>query len=221
MAFPAELKNEVEQYAALTLGSDQWFEEFFSFLSDPVLGQRLAEEFHSTRYIYKMLEGLQPTDWLLRAQVRVQVLLYASIYEAVIHHVLFVDLATDPRVLALTEYEMLKRVSIPNAKLDTLRSALVHDGKDIIPCFEGPTSGSPQKVRFDSKAACAVDIGLISESMGAELIEFYEARNAIHIHAEIRKDIKYELELSKRMYKRLQPFTSALKNWLESNNPVP
>jgi hypothetical protein len=61
-------------------------------------------------------------------------------------------------------------------------------------------------VRFDKKAECATTLGLIEPWLRDELIEFYEARNAIHIHAEIRKSLDYQLDLSKRAYWRMQPF---------------
>ena len=46
-----------------------------------------------------------------------------------------------------------------------------------------------------------------------ELIEFYDARNAIHIHAEIRKSLNYQLDLSRRAYLRMQPFKEQLSAW--------
>jgi hypothetical protein len=39
-----------------------------------------------------------------------------------------------------------------------------------------------------------------------EIIEISEARNAIHIHAETRKGLDYQLDLSKRAYLRMEPF---------------
>jgi hypothetical protein len=62
------------------------------------------------------------------------------------------------------------------------------------------------QVRFDKKTDCAVELGLIKSSLRDDLVDFYEARNAIHLHAEIKKNLNYQLELSKRAYRRLKPF---------------
>ena len=195
------------------LPDEAWHLFFFDFIDDASLAKRLGEEFISTRFIYKLLEGLEATNWLHRAQIRLQVLSYASFYEAALHHILFSNLASDPKVIGLTQFSMKKLKSIPTSKLDILREHLVHDGKDIIPTYEGIGKSDESKVRFDRKAECACELGIIEESLKDDLIEFYEARNSIHIHAEIRKNLDYELDLSKRSYRRLQPFKEQVIHW--------
>lgn len=59
-------------------------------------------------------------------------------------------------------------------------------------------------------------MGLIEEWLKDELIEIYEARNAIHIHAEIRKSLDYQLELSKNAYRRMRPFIDQIRHNLSS-----
>lgn len=92
MPLEPETINTVDDYVTKHIADPTWHRNFFGFLSDPNLADRLSDEFMSARYIYKLLEGLEAVGWLQRAEVRVQLLLYASIYEAVLHHVLFVDL---------------------------------------------------------------------------------------------------------------------------------
>jgi hypothetical protein len=142
-----------------------------------------------------------------------QVLSYASIYEAVLHHFLFDVLSTEPRVLALTEFPTKKEISIPSASRAVLEKHLEHYGNKIIPTYEAVGKTDVTKVRFDRKAECAHELGMIDGKLKDELIEFYEARNAIHIHAEIRKNLKYQLDLSKRSYRRLGPFKEQIINW--------
>lgn len=50
------------------------------------------------------------------------------------------------------------------------------------------------QVRFDRKVRCARALGIVDEDLSGDLIAIYDARNAIHIHAEIRKGVEYELE---------------------------
>lgn len=211
MAFTDETITEIKSYIDAHLADWNWHKERFDFISDETLQSRLADEFMSTRYIYKMLEGMNADGWLLRAQIRLQVLTYASIYEAVLHHILFTEIPLNAHVQALTEFETKKEISIPQNKITTLANALNHDGKDIIPTYKSIVKTDVTKVRFDKKAECAENLGLIDAQLKDEIIELYEARNAIHIHAEIKKHLEYQLDLSKRAYMRMEPFIMQIK----------
>lgn len=206
MPFPPEIRDTIRQYALADLPDASWHRGFFAFVRDAALASRLGEEFLSTRFLYKVLEGLEAEEWLLRAQIRMQVLSYASIYEAVLHYLLFDLLSADPQVVALTEFPTKKLISIPSQHQAQLEKYLRHDGKEILPTYEAIGHTDVTKVRFDRKAECAFSLGFIADWLRDDLIEFYEARNAIHIHAEIRKNLNYELELSRRAYLRMEPF---------------
>jgi len=204
MPFTKQIKNAVEQYANAHIADYDWHKRFFSFIKDEALANRLAEEFIATRFIYKLLEGMEADGWLLRAEVRNQILAYASIYEAVLHHLLFDLLPDEPRVIALTEFKTFKRISIPRPNQVQLEKYLSHDGKKIVPTVAAVAKNDVSKVRFDAKAQCAFELGFIDEGLRDDLLEFYQARNAIHIHAEIRKGIGYEIKLSQRAYRRME-----------------
>jgi hypothetical protein len=120
MALEREILEAVRVYVTADLRDKDWHLNYFDFISDHVLARRLGEQFISTRYIYKLLEGIAADDWLLRAQVRVQVLCYASIYEAVLHHILFERLPDRPEVQALTEFPTKKTFSVPEAHREAL-----------------------------------------------------------------------------------------------------
>lgn len=211
MAFEDNTINYIKSYIEEHMADWDWHQSEFNFITDTTLRDRLADEFISARYIYKMLEGMKADDWLLQAQIRIQILSYASIYEAVIHHLLFDEFKKRSEVISLTEFNMKKVISIPATKLEQLKSALEHNGKEIIPTYEGIGRTDVTKVRFDKKAECAFNLGLIEEWLKDELIEIYEARNAIHIHAEIRKSLDYQLELSKTAYLRMRPFVDQIR----------
>lgn len=220
MTFEATVKDQITKYISAHVAREDWHVSYFDFISDEALAKRLGEEFISTRYIYKLLEGLEADDWLLRAQIRIQILSYASIYEAVIHHILFETLSTEPEVKKLTEFPTKKQISIPPASMQLLEKHLEHDGKKIIPTYEAIGRTDESKVRFDKKAECAASLGLIEPALRDELIEFYEARNAIHIHAEIRKSLDYQIGLSKRAYWRMKPFKEQVTAGLANRVPV-
>ena len=211
MPFDLKTNQDVIYYVTRDLADESWHIDFFRFISDEKLAQRLGEEFISTRCMYKILEGLAVTKWMLRAQVRQQVMSYASIYEAVIHHLLFNVFSTDVNVIALKQQMGRNDVSIPAEKLTILQAHLSHGGKPIYVTQDAFKKVKITSIRFDKKAECARAIGLIDQSIMDELIEFYEARNAIHIHAEMRKSLKYQIDLSVRAYKRMEPFKSQIE----------
>jgi len=215
MAFENEIKTTVDKYARNHIATDDWHFAFFDFIDDAKLASRLGEEFLAARYIYKLLEGLEADGWLQKAQIRNQILSYASIFEASLHHLLFVKSSADAKVIGLTEFTTKKQISIPRDSMAALEKHLEHDGKSIIATYETVGKTDESKVRFDRKAECACSLGIIDSRLRDELIEFYEARNSIHIHAEIRKGLNYELDLSKRAYKRMQPFKEQVSKWLQ------
>ena len=216
MTFSPEIKSAVKTYASAHIADEQWHRNFFSFVRDTQLADRLGEEFIATRFIYKILEGIEADGWLLRAEVRNQIFAYASIYEAVLHHILFDLFPDDPKVISLTQFPTQKRISIPRTSQAQLEKHLSHDGKRIIPTVTAIGRVDRSKVRFDQKAKCAFELELIGEALQNDLIEFYEARNAIHIHAEIRKNVGYEIKLSLRAYRRMSIFKKQIAARLNS-----
>jgi hypothetical protein len=151
---------------------------------------------------------------LLVAQVRLQVLQYASIHEAVLHHLLFDLLSDTPQVRRLMSFKALKKYSVPPEIEDELKT-IFHDGRQIVPAYYGENRIGAAKVRFDDKATCARDVGLIDDGMCGDLIKIYETRNSIHLHAEIRKGIQWGLDLSVTAYRRHQPFRDQILRGLK------
>jgi hypothetical protein len=82
------------------------------------------------------------------------------------------------------------------------------------------------QVRFDDKCKTAEKLGLIHKftsdtgieiDLPLEIMEIYSYRNGIHITAERRKGINYELELSKKAYRRMRPFIDQIKEQLSKD----
>jgi hypothetical protein len=218
--FNPDASKIIETYVTAHLPSRHWFDSRFDFVTDVELARRLGREFYTARYVYKLLEGFSAVDDLLIAQVRLQVLQYTSIYEAVVHHVLFDVLGEIPEVQSLLVYQSLKPYSVPSVMTKTIKS-LVHDGREIVPAFMASSKVDKSKVRFDYKVRCASQLGLIAESLAAELVTLYEARNSIHLHAEIKKDIEWEIEISRVAYQRFQPFREQVIDGLHTRGMCP
>jgi hypothetical protein len=221
MPFDPAIASAVDNYARQNLDGDlSNHVEFFSFLADdPGLMRRLGEEYYSARYIYKLLEGLRIEDeWALRAQVQLQVQQYASIYEACLHHLLFVRCADRPEVKAILQLPTLKKYSVSQELRNELGSVQAPHGRKVVAAVEAVISLNETKVRFDSKARAARAIGIIDDDLTTELIEFYSARNMIHIHAELKReaDWSWEIDFARQAYWRLLKFKKQVLAWMNS-----
>lgn len=193
--------------------SDEWYDREFDFILDDTIKKRIIKEFRNTRKIYKFFEGMQSSDEFLEAEVRVQILMYASIYEAMIHYLLLDRLQDHDEVKKLLKHTIPKKISIPSEKKEKLERELMHNGHEIVPMYYEESTKDITSIRFDDKCKTACSIGLINNSLAEELIKIYELRNCLHIHAEIRKGVEYELEMSKIAYKRMQLFREQVKKY--------
>ncbi len=223
MPFDRSIQQSVDAYARQDLNGDlDDHIQFFSFLkSDPELMRRVGEEYYSARYIYKLLEGLRIEEaWARRAQVQLQVQQYASIYEACLHHLLFEQCGDRAEVQALLRIPTLKSWSVSRDLQQRLDKASRSLGRNIVAAVDGVVKLADTKVRFDSKARAAVSIGIIDENIANELIEFYAARNMIHIHAELKRgaDWAWEIEFARQAYWRLAKFKEQVLFWQEAQD---
>lgn len=215
MPFKNEIIERIDQYVYRDMPTDEKMREHFDYIFDERLKERLFLEFKSVRYMYKLFEGLAATDEKLLIQVRTQVIIYVGIYEAIIHHILFDVLENENLIEELKIIKAPIQISIPKRKLNRLISELSHDGKDILTYYMGKKKRDITKIRFDEKAKIFQSLGFIDIDLRDELIEFYNIRNGIHIHAELRKEIDYEIELSKNAYWRMEKFKILVKKEFE------
>ena len=240
MPFRKDIQEYIQDYCMKHLPDENWVDNEFEFIKDETLRKRVETEYKNARYLYKIFEGLNAEGELLLAEVRLQILMYASIYETVLHYVLFDEYYKDDQeVRDLLIQKSLKPYSIPPKSLIKISNELNHDQKDIIPCFSTTVKKDITKVRFEDKCRVAKKIGILSnikmdmekidEQTGVkikeinlceDLINIYELRNAIHIHAELKKEIDYHLYMSKLAYKRMRPFIDQVKAKLKQDNKI-
>ncbi|MFA9381620.1 MAG: hypothetical protein ACERKO_11235, partial [Acetanaerobacterium sp.] len=171
-------------------------------------------------------EGIEAQDENLLFEVRSQILSYAAIYEAVIQHVLYTYYSDTAYFAQMTTHTIPVRIDIPKAKKEELRKELSHDGKDIVTFFYDSKQKDEASIRFDHKCKTAEKLGLIHMfqnergeqiNLPEEIIEIYNYRNGIHLVAEQRKGMQYELDLSKKAYWRIQPFIAQIKECLNED----
>ena len=134
MPLPEGIRSQAVEYARKDLPGDlAWHVDYFNFIGDLELRKRLGQEFYAARYLYKLWEGLRVDEpWAIQAQVQLQVQQYASIYEAAIHYLLFVEASGEPVVKALPEYRALVKRELPGHIMDRIRKLPQADATDVI-----------------------------------------------------------------------------------------
>lgn len=227
MAFSKKLKDEVYDYCNNHLPDENWYDCEFEFIGDETFRKRLVEEYRGIRFAYKLYEGIEAKDENLIFEIRHQILAYASIYEAVIHYVLYNYYQNTSEFHDMQYHMAPAKISIPDAQKNQLKSLLTHHGEDILIYHMQERKKDESQVRFDDKCYTAKKLGLLKEivlengeilNLPAEIIEIYGYRNAIHIVAEQRKGIAYEIELSKKAYRRMRPFIDQVKAGLQKDH---
>mgnify|MGYP003295681754 CR=1 FL=1 len=226
MPLDADVKKAIYDYCNNHLADESWYEEEFEFIQDDKLRKRLVEEFRGIRFAYKLYEGIEATDENLIFEIRHQILSYATIYEAVIHYVLYTYYFDTEEFHELHYHFAPAKISIPESQNAKLSAELLHNGEKIIPFHIQERKKDETQIRFDDKCRTAQKLGLLhsfENSYGdvvditQEIIEIYSYRNAIHLVAEIRKGIDYELDLSKLAYRRMRPFIAQIKEQLQKD----
>lgn len=226
MPLSSKIQKEIYDYCSSHLADEDWYKEEFEFIEDEKLRERLVQEFRGIRFAYKLYEGIEAKDENLIFEIRHQILAYATIYEAVIHYVLYTYYRDTEEFHELQYHKVPAKISIPKAKMDMLSSVLLHGGEKIIPYHIQERKKEETQIRFNDKCFTAEKLGLLSNiespdgnliNLTKEIIEIYSYRNAIHLVAEIRKGLEYELELSKRAYRRMRPFIDQIKAKLKND----
>ena len=108
MPLTAATQKLVLNYCDRDLPNPKWFADYFNFIDSEPLKQRLASEFYSARYVYKLGEGLAVGGERLQAHVKFQIVQYASIYEAIIIHLLWSKFAGHDAVVGMEYHDTYK-----------------------------------------------------------------------------------------------------------------
>jgi hypothetical protein len=205
MPFPPQIKTAIDDYVSIYTGDDTFYQNYFWFISAEDLRKRLTDEFKSARFVYKVLEGMEAEDWLLTAEAKIQILLYASIYEAILHHVLFTHYKNTSEVDQITHYDRHVTVNVSAA----IRANIVKTAKPKGPLAIFEVKREPvdeRKIVFETKARTAHALGLLDSKLKQVVIDVYSLRNAIHLHAELKRSIQFDIAAARDAYWHLQGF---------------
>lgn len=206
---PLEKKkiDEVLAYCKRDLPSDMdWYRNEFDFINDTNLRDELARAFYASRYIYKLMEALAIDGDELHAHLKFQMTQYASIYEAAINWLLLNRYKENEKVKNIQLHKAYRPVAALAGP-----TSIQYDGEQVHPCLYKDAKTPWTSIPFQDKVDAACDIGLIEESLGDEIKEFYQLRNAIHIESAAKRQIDYEIDGTKLAYRRLRPFVDQIK----------
>ena len=220
MPFPQHIKSAIDDYVSIYTGDDTFYQNYFWFISAEDLRKRLTDEFKSARFIYKLLEGMGAEDWLLTAEAKIQILLYASIYEAILHHVLFAHYKSTPELDQITHYDRHVAVNVSA----TIRANIVKTAKPKGPLAIFEVKREPvdeRKIVFEIKARTAHALGLLDLKLTQVVINVYSLRNAIHLHAELKRSIQFDIEAARDAYWHLQGFCRQISKRLVLDKKIP
>lgn len=220
MPFSSEIKRAIDDYVSIYTGDDTFYQNYFWFISAEDLRKRLTDEFRSARFIYKMLEGMEAEDWLLTAEAKIQILLYASIYEAILHHVLFTHYKSTPELDKITYYDRHVPVNVSAA----IQSNIIKTAKPKGPLAIFEVKREPvdeRKIVFETKARTAHALGLLDSKLTQVVVDVYSLRNAIHLHAELKRAIQFDIVAARDAYWHLQGFCRQISKRLVLDGRIP
>lgn len=201
-----------ETYIAAPSGyQSAWFEEYFDFISDHVLGKHLGEAYYQARFLYKIMLVLNLKPWKNRGFVKFQIIQYASICEALLQFVIETKFKEEYiRQNVLYEY-------IPNQNALSKSTAISYEKAPLFLCEKKKRKTDLKRERIDKKISFCREKNVISESSASEFKQLYEARNNIHILKAIKSDYRPRVLEAKSAFNLMQKIRDEVKHFIETN----
>ena len=82
------------------------------------------------------------------------------------------------------------------------------------------SSRDERYIKFEEILNVAEQLNLIDSGLKADLLELYNFRNAIHLQAEINRNVIYELNTARKGHKLLKPFKQQIIDGLKKHGIV-
>jgi|GEM_PF-1509742 len=192
----------------------EWFIDQFSFIDDSKLQKHLAEAFYQGRYQGRLKEALDLPEEFNQGFIKSQIILYASIFEAIIDHFLEknIDDSEVQKMLSMSEY-----VPMDGALAKDI--SLVHKdgvGENPLTVCRLKISKRPlHMTRFDERVDAAHALGLVPNSLVDFIKNLYKSRNGIHVLNAAKKDLKPDANESSDAFRNIMFFLRHAKTWVK------
>jgi hypothetical protein len=192
-----------------------WFQKYFSFINDLKLRNQLADAYYQARFIYKLMVALNLTSFKKKAVIKFQIIQYASIYEAVIDHILDTYHRGSNELQKISLTEELKQVTA-FSKNTTL--TFTENSKDlkIYPCKSIARNQKLKEVRFSKKLEASVTLNIVDQMIADRILWFYELRNNVHLTTAAINKFYPNVSQSIEAFETLDKFIKKARNHIKS-----
>jgi hypothetical protein len=189
-----------------------WFENAFEFIATKGLRQQLAQAYYQARFFEKLREAMGLSGGFNHGLLKTQIVLYASIYEALIDDTIQFAAANAKieKWLVTTEF-----VEIPQAVSKNTRITYTDGGgaTQMVLCKKKQTRRDLKRTRFGDKVEIAIDVGFVPSAQKDFLTKLYDSRNTVHLLAAASKSFTPDDQQSSAAFSFLLAFIESVKKW--------
>jgi hypothetical protein len=190
----------------------EWFIQQFSFVEDVTLQTHLGEAFYQARFVGRVREALALKGGFNHAFTKYQIVLYASIYEALIDYILREN-SGNPIVRELfTEIIFRPRRNALSSKTKILYADET-DECELVPCRPIVRERKLQEIQFDQRVDTVVHLGVFPEADAPFMKALYKSRNNVHLQSSANKEFKPDNQESSEAFRLLFRFIQHLQAW--------
>ena len=187
----------------------EWFKEYFSFISDTNLKNKLAEAYYQARFAYKIVQGLKLTSFKKTAFLKFQIQQYASIYEALLDYTLETyhkeEIKND--ILKTIEYRPVSAFASPTEMFYTEEKKK----EKIYTCKKKEFYKALKSIKIDEKTKIAINYGIFDLSVKADLDALYDIRNCIHLLKAAQTNYRPTIKEGKRAFELMDKMVYTIK----------
>lgn len=187
----------------------EWFKEYFSFISDTNLKNKLAEAYYQARFAYKIVQGLKLTSFKKTAFLKFQIQQYASIYEALLDYTLETyhkeEIKND--ILKTIEYRPVSAFASPTEMFYTEEKKK----EKIYTCKKKEFYKALKSIKIDEKTKIAINYRIFDLSVKADLDALYDIRNCIHLLKAAQTNYRPTIKEGKRAFELMDKMVYAIK----------
>lgn len=195
-----------------------WFLDHFAFVDNHTLKKHLAEAFYQARLNEKTREALGLKRDFNAVFIKTQIILYASIYEALIDFALEEN-KSQSAVSDLLKQEFFSPVTALSGSSELTFKEAGNTHK-IFTCKKKIRTQQLKEVQFNDRLAAAIAINFVQAANQQEIEALYASRNKIHILAAAADDFKPDGQQSSKAFQNLFAFLQHAKTFFQTaNNP--
>lgn len=179
-----------------------WFHKQFAFVKDRNLRTQLAQAYYQARLAQKTMVALGLSAASNALFLKMQIVLYASIFEALVDYALSHH-DTDPRVVKIRNKTGFVKV---DAFASHTRLVIEEDGqtRPIFPCVQKTRARHPSEISFKDRLQVAIDLGCFPQKEQKFAEAVYSSRNSMHLSKAAKDHVEPSPDEAKGAFLRMQ-----------------